>query len=453
MTSADTATTAFEDRTQAWVPVTRLIPHPDNPRRSLGDLAELTRSVKAHGVLMPLLVLPAGTDGDHHLIVAGHRRHAAAIEAGLTELPVIVRAMTDVEVVEAMLVENEHRGDLTIAEQIAAVERLMSLEDGLTPTKLNKRIGKSKAWVRTRMALAALPNPWRTRLDTGDLTVAAAEAATTAADLGPEHVDTLLQRLVESGHWQDPSRVVENYRRDLERDAAYQATLERERHRRDAEVFSTGDPPPATAKSLSDLFNADELIKAHRKLPCHATFVRRVSWGDGADVTAICTDPRSHRPTATGETDALVSDRTRSGGATSDDGPAKRRGRVARTTHLTEALARARGGPSRADLTTLALRALIHDAGQEPLKYAATVLGLEVGDELRANLLAVADEQPANLVRVAAAVACGLAEGSMYWSATSSRCQEYLTLLCDTGWTPDDWTAQHIGAATGTASS
>src|SRR5690242_16033166 len=145
---------------QGWVPLDRLAAHPDNPRRSLGDLTELARSVKAHGVLMPLLVLPADGDGVH-LIVAGHRRHTAAATAELDQVPIIVRDMSPVEVVEAMLCENEHRGDLTISEQINAVERLMSLEAGLTPTKLNKRIGKSKAWIRTRMALAVLPDAWR----------------------------------------------------------------------------------------------------------------------------------------------------------------------------------------------------------------------------------------------------------------------------------------------------
>lgn len=444
MTATDTETTTAEPTSQGSVSITLLRPHPDNPRRTLGELAELTRSIRAHGVLMPLLVLPADSEG--HLIVAGHRRHAAALAAGLDVLPVVVRDMTAVEVVEAMLIENEHRGDLTITEQIAAVERLMDLEEGLTPTKLNKRIGKSKAWVRTRMSLAVLPEKWRGQFDCGDLTVAAAEAATTAADLGPEHLDTLLQRLADSGHWQDPVRAVENYRRDLERDANYSATVERERRRADATVFTNEVPPPATAKSLRELFDDDALAKAHRAEPCHATIVRRVSWGDGAEVLALCTSPRNHRPSSTGDTDGLVADKPQRQGGT-DDGPAKRRGRQARTAHLTDAMARTRGGPNRADLTTVALRALIHDAGQEPIKFASTVLGLDATDDQRAALIALADDQPADLVRVAAAIACGLAEASMYWSATSARCQKYLGLLCDSGWTPDDWTAPHIADA------
>lgn len=443
MTAIDThAEVNPGDATQTWLPTELLVQHPDNPRRTLGDLTELTRSVKSHGVLMPLLALPPNEDG-LHLIVAGHRRHAAAQAAELAALPVIVRPMTEVEVVEAMIVENEHRGDLTISEQVHAIERLMNLEDGLTPAKLNRRIGKSKAWVRSRMALAILPQRWRDRIDAGDLTVAAAEAATAVADLGPEHLDAVLDRLVESGSWQDPARVVEGYRRDLDRHSHYEGTVEKAQNR-GGTVFTTDDPPPAAAKAVRDVFDSKDLIDAHTKLACHGVLVRRVSWGDGAEVAAICTSPRDHRPRRDNTpSDGLVSDRR--GSTSGDDSHAKRKGRVARTAHLTEAFARTRGGPGKADLTQLALRALIHDAGQEPIKYAVTILGIDPGDNARDALVAAADESATGLVRVAAALACGIAEGHMYWSATSPACAEYLALLCDTGWTPDDWTSQHMG--------
>jgi ParB family chromosome partitioning protein len=62
-----------------WLNLTDLAPHPDNPRTKLGDLGELTRSIRTSGVLESLLVLPADADGQY-LIVAGHRRHAAAIK-------------------------------------------------------------------------------------------------------------------------------------------------------------------------------------------------------------------------------------------------------------------------------------------------------------------------------------------------------------------------------------
>lgn len=98
-----------------WLNLADLAPHHDNPRGSLGDLSELVRSINAHGILEPLVVLPADDDGVY-TIVAGHRRYAAALKAGVTDAPAVVRHLTPVEVIEAMLSENVNRADLTVAE-------------------------------------------------------------------------------------------------------------------------------------------------------------------------------------------------------------------------------------------------------------------------------------------------------------------------------------------------
>jgi ParB-like chromosome segregation protein Spo0J len=136
------------------------------------------------------------------------REITASQRAGtVTTVPVVVRTMTPVEVIEAMLSENVNRSDLTVGEEVSAVERLMSLEDGLTPAKLCLRIGRSQAWVRSRMAVTILPVRWRAAIDSGELSLAAAEAAATAADLGPEHLDAVCERLAES-RWGDPTRAV-----------------------------------------------------------------------------------------------------------------------------------------------------------------------------------------------------------------------------------------------------
>ncbi len=176
-TDTDTATAPGEGTAAAEVgqlrefPVEALAPHPDNPRGDLGDLTELARSIKAQGVLQPLLVLPAGEDG-RHLIVAGHRRHAAAVQAKAATVPAIVRDLTPAEVIEAFLVENGQRSDLTVSEEVRAIERLVDLSGGkLTVARLCKRIGRSQNWVRARMALCALPPQWREAIDAGDLTL------------------------------------------------------------------------------------------------------------------------------------------------------------------------------------------------------------------------------------------------------------------------------------------
>ena len=393
-------------------------------------------------------MLPANDNGEH-LLVAGHRRHAAAQRAGtVTTVPVVVRAMTPVEVIEAMLSENVNRSDLTVAEEVRAVERLMSLEDGLTPAKLCRRIGRSQAWVRSRMAVTILPARWRAAIDSGELSLAAAEAAATAADLGPDHLDAVCERLA-GARWGDPARAVASYRDDLRRDVAYTAAVERAQAKW-ATVCTTDDPPPERAKRLGELFDPDG-CEAHRSEPCHAAAVRRTSWGDGFEVHEVCTDPRRHHRTRVenGNGSELASDHTRPA-ANPDDSHAKRKGRLVRLDHAATVFAKTRGGISQHDLTRLALRGLISEAGREAVGYAATILGYDQPrDVTTADLLDSADT-PAALVRVAGAVAAGLAETAMYWSSGSEPCRDYLATLTATGWTPDDWTATVLARHTDT---
>lgn len=426
-----------------WLNLTDMQPHPDNPRTSLGDLTELTRSIRSHGIIEPLVVLPANDEGVY-LIVAGRRRHAAGLKAGITDVPAVVRAMTTVEVIEAGLSENGNRADLTLSEEVRAIERLMSLDEGVTPAKLCKRIGRSQAWVRSRMAVTILPARWRTALDKGDLSLAAGEAAASVADLGPEHLDAVCERLTGRG-WQEPSRIVTDYRDTLRRADAYDKAVAKARAKHPV-VFTDDEPAPDKAKRLGELFDPDA-CKAHTSEPCHAVVVRTKRWGDGVDTWEVCTDPRRHAPTKVGVKGGsdLATDRVparASGGG--DDSHAKRKGRVARLAHATETFAKPRGGFSQTDLTRLALHGLIREAGQDALKFAATVLGHGDPREVTVTKLLDGVDTHAALVRVAGAVAFGLAENHMYWSSGSPQCRDYLGLLTGTGWTPDDWTAEAI---------
>ena len=429
-----------------WLNLADLGAHPDNPRANLGDLTELVRSINAHGILEPLVVLPADDDGIYR-IVAGHRRHAAGIKAGVTDVPAVIRPMTPVEVIEAMLSENVNRSDLTLAEEVRAIERLLSLDGGLTPAKMCRRIGKSQAWVRSRMAVTVLPVRWRNALDHGDFTLAAAEAAATVADLGPDHLDTVCSQLA-GRTWVDPARTVANYRDDLRRGEHYDRTVERLQAKHPV-VHTADDPPPDRAKRLGELFDSDA-AKAHHGEPCHAVVVRRVGWGDGTETFEVCTDPRRHSPTrvASGNGSGLAADNARPAPVNSDSSHAKRKGRLARLAHATETWAKPRGGLSQADLTRLALRGLICEAGREAIGYAATILGFDRPREVTTRDLLDAADTPAQLTRIAAAVACGLAENAMYWSPSSTPCRDYLDTLTGSGWAPDPWTADAIAHRT-----
>jgi len=287
----DTEAVSAVEPELCWLNLADMQPHPDNPRVSLGDLTELTRSIRSHGIIEPLVVLPAN-DAGVYLIVAGRRRHAAGLKAGVTDVPAVVRSMTTVEVIEAGLSENGNRTDLTVGEEVRAIERLMSLDEGVTPAKLCKRIGRSQAWVRSRMAVTILPARWRTALDRGDLSLAGAEAAASAADLGPEHLDAVCERLTGGRSWQEPAKVVADYRTTLRRADAYERAIAKARKQYPV-VFTGDDPMPDKAKRLGELFDSDGAV-AHRDEPCHAMVIRAVGWGEGVETYGVCTDPRRH---------------------------------------------------------------------------------------------------------------------------------------------------------------
>ncbi len=132
-------------------------PHPENPRKDLGDLAELVESIKKNGVMQNLTVIPQeGTPGEYTAII-GHRRHAAATLAGMTELPcMIVEGMSEKEQISTMLEENMQRSDLTIWEQARGFQMMLDL--GETEDGIAEKTGFSKTTVKHRLNIAKL-NP------------------------------------------------------------------------------------------------------------------------------------------------------------------------------------------------------------------------------------------------------------------------------------------------------
>lgn len=134
------------------LPVDKLVPHPDNPRKDLGDVTELAASIKAKGVLQNLTVVEAGDDT--YRIIIGHRRHAAAKLAGLTKLPCVIADMTPQEQFETMMVENVHRSDLTVYEQAEGFQ--MMLDMGGSVEQVAEKTGFSETTIRRRVKLLEL---------------------------------------------------------------------------------------------------------------------------------------------------------------------------------------------------------------------------------------------------------------------------------------------------------
>jgi ParB family chromosome partitioning protein len=131
------------------------------PRREIHQqpLEELAASIKANGVIEPIIVraLPAGTAGDaRYEIIAGERRWRAAKLAGLTDIPTIVRQLSDKEAVALALIENIQREDLTAAEEARALKRLIE-EFSLTHQEIATSVGRSRAAVSNLIRLLDLP--------------------------------------------------------------------------------------------------------------------------------------------------------------------------------------------------------------------------------------------------------------------------------------------------------
>lgn len=133
------------------IPVAKIFPHPDNPRKNIGDISELAESIKENGILQNLTVVPY--ENGYRAII-GHRRLAAAKAAGLKEVPCVIRDMTLKEQRKTMLMENIQRVDLTLYEQAQGFQ--LMLEMGETVESIAKESGFSQSTVRRRVNLLRL---------------------------------------------------------------------------------------------------------------------------------------------------------------------------------------------------------------------------------------------------------------------------------------------------------
>lgn len=168
----------------AYIPIRQLHPHPDNPRKELGDLSELAASIKENGVYQNLTVIPGHylgkqeyiarciADGgdvsaaeaawtpkavwssEDYTIIIGHRRAAAAQQAGKFELPCSVVDMTEKEQLQTMMVENMQRSDLTVYEQAQGFQMMLDMGD--TVECVADRSGFSQSTIRRRIKLLEL---------------------------------------------------------------------------------------------------------------------------------------------------------------------------------------------------------------------------------------------------------------------------------------------------------
>lgn len=152
----------FMDNTTESGPVTLRIaeiePNREQPRKEFDEsaLADLADSIREHGVIQPLLVRPMPTGG--YQLVAGERRWRASRMAGLTEVPVVIRELSDHETMELALIENLQRQDLNPMEEALGYQSLMN-EYAMTQEQVSKVIGKSRPAIANSLRLLSLPTP------------------------------------------------------------------------------------------------------------------------------------------------------------------------------------------------------------------------------------------------------------------------------------------------------
>ena len=165
------AAPSFESDTRIeTLPLREIEPDPGQPRKTFDDetLAELSASIAEHGLLQPIAVRPKPSGG--YLIVAGERRWRASRMAGLTEVPVIVKDVTDEQAMELALVENLQREDLDPVEEAVGIRELMTRCD-LTQEQAARKLGKSRSALTNSLRLLSLPETVLELLKSGFITI------------------------------------------------------------------------------------------------------------------------------------------------------------------------------------------------------------------------------------------------------------------------------------------
>ena len=174
-----------------FISISRLERNPDQPRKIFkeADLTELTDSIREKGVLQPILVRPIpesarskseNTKADYQ-IVAGERRWQASLKAGLDAMPVLIRELSDQEVLEIGVVENVQRADLNPMEEARAYQALMT-EFGRTQADVSEAIGKSRSHIANLLRMNDMPLQVQRWLELGKLSLGHAKAIISMPD-------------------------------------------------------------------------------------------------------------------------------------------------------------------------------------------------------------------------------------------------------------------------------
>ncbi|MDR9482203.1 MAG: ParB/RepB/Spo0J family partition protein [Salibaculum sp.] len=190
--TAGDRSSATETRPDRTVPIEKIRPNPDQPRRSFNDaaLTELADSIRSKGVIQPLIV--RATDDAMFEIVAGERRWRAAQKAGLHDLPVLVRDLSDTEVLQFAIIENIQRADLNAVDEATGYRQLMDRFNH-TQEELASALGKSRSHIANLLRLLTLPEDVQQLMSDGRLSAGHARTL-----VGKENAGDLAREIIKN---------------------------------------------------------------------------------------------------------------------------------------------------------------------------------------------------------------------------------------------------------------
>ncbi len=392
-----------------------LVAHPDNPRESLGDLTDLAVSIRAHGLLAPVVVVPGDVrqDGDRdvrtYLLLAGHRRVAAARLAGLDSVPAIVRDdLDEAGQTEVMLVENVQRADLTPMEQAKGLQRLADL--GLTQRQIAERTGIAQGTVSKRLALLNLPSSVAKAVDSGGISVKDAEALAALAkqDQGGKVVQAAA-RFVQEGRKGDDA--VKEAKAQAVKDAKIAAAHE--------DGKRAGATPP-DAKQAARLHNLPTVTAKDVGRHAGHLLYKVDAWN--GDLKFYCGKPTAH-PKPKAEQDAAAAERAAKDKQQADLAAAKQeqeQGALQRQALALAVLGKWDARKCEAYVTAYNLsrygvgaETFVPGGVVDPLRWALDVVGVEGTDAVKDATDWLPKQKPVTVARFSVLVCLGEQESDL----------------------------------------
>jgi ParB family chromosome partitioning protein len=417
------------------IPTNRIQPHPDNPRADLRGIDDLAASIAEVGILQPLVVQP---DGDGYVIHLGHRRHAAAQQAGLLEVPCLVGDCAgQVQAITAMLSENIHRDDLTTSEQAAGFAQLALL--GLGEADIARVTATPRAKVAAALVLHRLPAAAHQAADSGALDL---EDAARLAGLPDDVAARILAKPLNPWGLRHDIQTAKN---TIARKAAIDELTAELTAAGVSVVKKPGDYPygqEAPAYTLLDSEGTAVDPEQVKTVPGFAAFIDCPQGSCDARAVIVCLDPEAAGLTRTAHTkyrspQAIEQERAEREAVESREAAFQAAAQV-----RWEFVQRTYGSAKAAKgmwLTTL--RAIIDDPDLvSPREDERAYVLAGIPDDV--------DLQQAGLDRVSRLLVCrylvaqeenlACVMGGVYWHASRERALQWLDLLVEAGYTLSD---------------